>query len=170
MFCGPFAITEKINDVTYSLDLSSPMLSRGIHNAFLENLLRPYHPDTAFDRTPVVPIPVQFPDGHNEYEVDKIVRYRLHRGKPQYLVHWKGYGDHENSWIPVVDLSCPELLADFHRAEDGSPTGGDDDRFYLSTAMYRHARYRDATFKLHLSFPHIDMPRIPLPCHPHRNT
>jgi len=123
-FCGPFAITEKINDVTYRLDLSVPMLARGIHNAFHAKLLRPYHPDTAFDRSPVVPPPVQFPDGHTEYEVDKIVRYRLHRGKPQYLVHWKGYGDHENSWVPAVDLSCPELLADFHRAEDGSSTRG----------------------------------------------
>ena len=123
-FCGPFAITEKINDVTYRLDLSVPMLARGIHNAFHAKLLRPYHPDTAFDRTPVAPPPVQFPDGHTEYEVDKIIRYRLHRGQPQYLVHWKGYGDHENSWVPAVDLSCPELLADFHRAEDGSSTRG----------------------------------------------
>jgi hypothetical protein len=81
-FCGPSAITEKINDVTYRLDLSVPMLALCIHNAFHAKLLRPYHPDTAFDRTPVVPAPVRFPDGHTEYEVDKIVRYRLHRGKP----------------------------------------------------------------------------------------
>jgi hypothetical protein len=47
-FCGPFAITAKINDVTYRLDLSVPILSRGIHNAFHAKLLHPYHPDTAF--------------------------------------------------------------------------------------------------------------------------
>jgi hypothetical protein len=47
-FCGPFAITAKINDFTYRLDVSVPMLSRGIHNAFHAKLLRPYHPDTAF--------------------------------------------------------------------------------------------------------------------------
>jgi hypothetical protein len=47
-----------------------PMLSRGIHNAFHANLLRPYHPDTAFECTPVVPPPIKFPDGHTEYEVE----------------------------------------------------------------------------------------------------
>jgi hypothetical protein len=72
-FCGPFAITAKINDVTYRLDLSVTMLARGIHNAFHENLLRPYHPDTAFERNPVAPPPIQFPDGNNEYEVEKLV-------------------------------------------------------------------------------------------------
>jgi hypothetical protein len=82
-FCGPFAITAKINDVTYRLDLSVPMLARGIHNAFHAKLLRPYHPDTAFERTPVAPPPIQFPDGDTEYEAEQFVRYRLHRGSPQ---------------------------------------------------------------------------------------
>jgi hypothetical protein len=40
-FCGPLAITAKINDVTYRLDLSVPMLARGIHNAFHAVFLRP---------------------------------------------------------------------------------------------------------------------------------
>jgi hypothetical protein len=123
-FCGPFAITANINDVTYRLDLSVPLLLRGIYNAFHAKLLRPYHPDTSFERTPVAPPPIQFPDGHTKYEVEKLVRYRLHRRKPQYLVHWKGYCDHENSWVPAVDLTYPELRADVHRAADGSSTRG----------------------------------------------
>jgi hypothetical protein len=82
-FCGPSAITTKINDVTYRLDLSVPMLSRGIHNAFHAKFLRPYHSDTAFDRTLDVPPPIQFLDGHTEYMVEKLVRYRLHRGSPR---------------------------------------------------------------------------------------
>jgi hypothetical protein len=92
-FCGPFAIKTRINDVTYRLDLSAPMLARSIHNAFHAKLLRPCHPDTQFERAPEVPPPVQFPDGHTEYEVDHIIRFP-HRGEPQYLVHWKGYDDH----------------------------------------------------------------------------
>jgi hypothetical protein len=47
-FCGPFAIKTRIKDVTYRLDLSAPMLDRGVHNAFHAKLLRPYHPDTQF--------------------------------------------------------------------------------------------------------------------------
>jgi hypothetical protein len=158
-FCGPFAITEKINDVTYRLDPPLPMLFRGIHKAFHAKLLLPNQPDTALERTSVAPPPIQFPDGHTQYEVENFIRYRLYRGKPQHLVHWKGYGDHENSWVPAVDLICPELLANFHRAADGSSKRGNDDRFHLSTSMHRYA-----TFRLHLSFPHI-----PWPCHLHHN-
>jgi hypothetical protein len=66
-FCCPFAITEKINDVTYRLDLSLPMLSRGIQNAFLAKIIRLYRPDTSFERTPVAPPPRQFPNGHTEF-------------------------------------------------------------------------------------------------------
>jgi hypothetical protein len=40
-FCGPFAIKTRINDVTYRLDLSAPMLARGIHNAFHANFSAP---------------------------------------------------------------------------------------------------------------------------------
>jgi hypothetical protein len=47
-FCGPFAITAHINDVTYRLDLFAPMIARGIHNAFHAKLLRPYHSDPGF--------------------------------------------------------------------------------------------------------------------------
>jgi hypothetical protein len=65
-FCGPFAITEKINDVTIRLDLSVPTLARGIHNAFHSKLLRPYHTDKDLERTPVARPPIQFPDGHTE--------------------------------------------------------------------------------------------------------
>jgi hypothetical protein len=164
-FCGPFAIAAKINDVTNRLDLSLHKLFRGIHNAFHAKPLRPYHPDTAFDRTTVAPPPIQFPNGHTEYEGQTLVRYRLHRGNPQYLVHSKGYGDYETSWVPAVDLTCPELLADFHRAAGGSSKREDDDRFHLSISMYRYATYRYATFWLHFSFPHI-----PLPCDLHHNT
>jgi hypothetical protein len=51
-FCGPFSITAQINDVTYRLDLSAPMIARGTHNAFHAKLLRPYHSDPGFERTP----------------------------------------------------------------------------------------------------------------------
>ena len=33
-FCGPFVIIEKINNVTFRLKLSEPMIARRIHNAF----------------------------------------------------------------------------------------------------------------------------------------
>jgi hypothetical protein len=83
---GPFAITTQINDVIYRLDLSPSMIARGIHSASHAKLLRPYHSDPGFERTPGAPLPVQFPNGHIEYEVEKIIRFRRHHGKPQYFV------------------------------------------------------------------------------------
>jgi hypothetical protein len=41
---GPFSIIEKLIDVTMSLDLHTTILSRGIHNAFYAQLLRPLYP------------------------------------------------------------------------------------------------------------------------------
>jgi hypothetical protein len=142
------------------------LITRSMQDFFARTI----HPDTAFKRTHVATPPVKLPDRHTEYEVDKIVRYRLRRGRPLYSVHWKGYGDHENSWVPAVDLRCPDLFADFHRTVDSSFIREDVDRFHPSIAMYRQAMYRYATFSFHLSFPHFGTPHVPLPCHPHHNT
>ena len=42
-FCGPFKILEKVTDVTYRLQLSQPMKTRKIHDAFHTTLLKPYN-------------------------------------------------------------------------------------------------------------------------------
>jgi hypothetical protein len=84
-FCGPFAISEYINNVKFRLDIPQSLLSRGIHNAFHARILRPYIPDSSFSRSPPASPLVQFPDGHTEYEVEQILRHMRFRGKPKYL-------------------------------------------------------------------------------------
>ena len=39
-----------------------------------------------------------------EFEVEKIVDVRTSRGKKQYLVKWKSYGDFDNMWIDASEL------------------------------------------------------------------
>jgi hypothetical protein len=46
--CGPFKITEKVNDVTVRLDIPPLLLRRGIHNAFHVSCLRPYFSDKSY--------------------------------------------------------------------------------------------------------------------------
>ena len=75
-YYGPFRITEKINPVTFRLELSKPMLDRGIHNAFHAKLLVPYVSDEVFNRKISPAPPLQFSDGHVEYEFEKILRHR----------------------------------------------------------------------------------------------
>ena len=114
-FCGPFKITEKINDVTFRLGLSEPMKARRIHDTFHVNLLKPFVSDQ-FGRDPGPEPPIEFPDGHQEYEVEKILSHRKRHKKTQYLVKWKGYPDHENTWQNTSDLTHSRELLDAYNA------------------------------------------------------
>jgi hypothetical protein len=85
-----------------------------------------------------------------------------------------------NGLVPthLVFGALPHVILEVKQGDASFPTQLDrlhmmsiaSDRFQLSTAKYRHARYRYATFKRHLLFPHIDMSRILLPGHPLHNT
>src|SRR6266404_850066 len=50
-------------------------------------------------------------------EVEHIIdSRRFGRGcQVQYLVHWKGYPESDDQWIPWQDLNTPELLMEFQR-------------------------------------------------------
>jgi len=88
-----------------------------VHPVFHNSLLKPYHKTQAhgpnFERPP--PEIVGGEEGH--YEIDKILAARPTRNRKstQYFVHWKGYTDADNSWIPARELThAKELLAEFH--------------------------------------------------------
>lgn len=113
-FCGPFTITKKINDVAFTLDLSEPMKQKGIHNTFHVSLLKPYVEDR-FNREPVPPPAIALDDGTQEFEVEKILAHRRRRNKQEYLVKWKGYPDHENTWQTINDLqNAKQAIVDFN--------------------------------------------------------
>jgi transposase InsO family protein len=131
---GPYTITEQINDVAFRLDLPS---SLKIHNVFHVSLLEKYHANSIPNRIQEPPLPVIIAD-QEEFEVDQIVDSRKHRGRVQYLVHWKGYSDQDNTWEPPENLThSAELLQDFHHKYPDKPRvkidkqsmkGGDDVR------------------------------------------
>lgn len=103
-YCGPFTITENINHVTFRLDLSQPMIERGIHNAFHASLLKPYVEDK-FNRNNPPPPPEKFNDSEHEfYEIEKVLAKKKIRGKWHQLIKWKGYPDHDNSWEPIEHM------------------------------------------------------------------
>merc|ERR1719186_2043535 len=63
-------------------------------------------------------MPAPAPLSPIEYEVEKIVDNRRHRGIKQFRVKWKGYGDDMNTWEPEANLvDCKEMLQAYKRAQ-----------------------------------------------------
>lgn len=48
-----------------------------------------------------------------EYEVEKVVDKRIHKGKVEYLLKWKGYPPSDNTWESEDNLDCQELVQDY---------------------------------------------------------
>jgi Chromo (CHRromatin Organisation MOdifier) domain len=67
------------------------------------------------------PPPPTVVEGEPQYEVESILDSRMHRGKLQYLVRWKGYGYEENSWVDESDVNAPRLVREFHRRHTSAP-------------------------------------------------
>ena len=82
-----------------------------MHPTFHVSLLKPYRGEPPLKPAVVV-------DGSREYEVEAILNHKQRWGKElEFMVKWKGYGDHENSWEPESNLlNCARLLGEYKTA------------------------------------------------------
>ena len=64
----------------------------------------------SFVGTPPAAPPLVIIDSQEEYEVEQILNYRQKQNKTEYLVKWRGYGAHENSWEPEINLRNAERI------------------------------------------------------------
>lgn len=78
-------------------------MTRGV----LDGIIAEKRPSTADDENGATE--------EEEYEVEKVVDKRIHKGKVEYLLKWKGYSSDDNTWEPEDSLECPELLEEYER-------------------------------------------------------
>ena len=69
------------------------------------------------------PGPIQVSEERDEeYEVDYIVASRIYRRQLQYLVHWKGYEEHERTWEPASNVkNAPLVVEHFYKENPSAP-------------------------------------------------
>ena len=96
-----------------------------IRPVFHNSLLKPYTETTAHGPNFTRPPPEIVGNEEGHYEIEKILQEQPTRNckSTEYLVHWKGYPDAENSWLPAKELThAKELLAAFkckHPSKEG---------------------------------------------------
>ena len=54
-------------------------------------------------------------DGEEQYKVETIRKYRVVRGKMQFLVKWVGYDDSENLWLTASQLDLAKEILEAYR-------------------------------------------------------
>ncbi|MCO5569931.1 hypothetical protein L7F22_023645 [Adiantum nelumboides] len=116
-YYGPFKIIDKVNDVTFRLDLPP---SWKIHNAFHASLLRPY-----MGPSPSEPVTDELPEieeMEETLEPEQIVHHQARHLKSRkitrkYLVKFKNYSALDAQWMTEQDLRAySEILDGFLQA------------------------------------------------------
>lgn len=52
------------------------------------------------------------------FQVEKLVEQRTIKGRRQFLVRWKGYGEDSDTWENEKDLNCDKLIEEFLAEEE----------------------------------------------------
>jgi hypothetical protein len=113
---GPYRITMKVGNA-YRLDLPPSMK---IHPVFSPDKLRKAATDPLPGQYEDPPQAIEI-DGHDEWEVEKIIAVRLHYSKLQYRVKWLGHDD-DPEWYPATNFrNSPVCLRDFHTQHPEAP-------------------------------------------------
>lgn len=111
---GPFVITRQAGAVSFELALTPPY--KRLHPVFHASLLRPFVPSDAAQfparGTPAPPPPDMAGGDEQTFVAAEIRGKRVRRARngrrvTEYLVHWEGYSDDDDTWEPARHLKPP---------------------------------------------------------------
>jgi len=111
VFYGPFRVLEQISPVSFRLDLPANIKIHDVlHVHRLKSTLEAEFKGRRPKKVPALK------DDH--YEVEAIVNHRVMRGKEEFLVQWKGYSLHHNTWEPLEHLTnAKKALQDYRERQ-----------------------------------------------------
>jgi hypothetical protein len=108
---GPFKVEEKVSDWAYRLKLPETW---AIHNIFHSTFLTRTHTVEFDSQKKLMPPPPDIIEEEEEYKIEEICGHRRKGRGTQHLVHWKGYRNEDDTWLPRSSLgNAEELLSDY---------------------------------------------------------
>jgi hypothetical protein len=110
---GPFRVARKVATSNFELDLPTTMKVRT--KVFHVSLLEPAPRKVPLEKK------VEIEADEEEFDVEEVLDSRYQGRTLHYLVKWLDHGPESNSWEPAKNLSCPELVTEFHRKNPDKP-------------------------------------------------
>ena len=115
---GPYEVTQVTPN---AVELKLPKTLR-IHPVVNVSRVKPYLgplPGQPMSRPGLIQVSEECDE---EYEVDYIVASWIYRRQLQYLVHWKGYEEHERTWEPASNVkNAPLVVERFYKENPSAP-------------------------------------------------